>query len=107
MSNSGDDLKVLATAGLVLTDNLILHEVSAKTSPDLGTLVQIMPPTNVKKALEAELQELKPFSEEFAKPNVRRKIDDAFNEMLGTRGTLDVLYRLLACDPTVTAQPLR
>lgn len=50
----GDDVKVLATAGLILTDTMIFHEVIAKTNPKIRTLSQIKPVNNVKKALEDE-----------------------------------------------------
>jgi len=52
-------------------------------------------------------QELKPLPNEFAKPNVRRKIDDAFGKVLKIDQKLDDLYRLLARDPTITAESLK
>lgn len=54
----GDDLKVLATAGLILTDTMIFHEVIAKTNPKIKTLSQLKPLSNIKKALEAEWLEI-------------------------------------------------
>ena len=56
---------------------------------------------------EVRLQELKSLPEEFAKPNVKKKIDDAFNHILNIKAKLDDLYTLLAHDPTITAQPLK
>ena len=56
---------------------------------------------------EIRLQELKSLPEEFAKPNVKKKIDDAFNRILNIKAKLDDLYALLAHDPTITAQPLK
>lgn len=49
-----DSLKVLATAGLILTDTMIFHEVIAKTNPKIKTLSQIKPLSNIKKTLENE-----------------------------------------------------
>lgn len=56
---------------------------------------------------EVRLQELKPLPQEFAKPNIRKKIDDAFNQILNIQAKLDELYKLLSRDPTITAQPLK
>jgi len=56
---------------------------------------------------EVRLQELKPLPEEFAKPNVKKKIDDAFNHTSNIKAKLDDLYTLLAHDPTITGQPLK
>ncbi len=53
------------------------------------------------------LQELNPLPQEFAKPNIRKKIDDAFNQILNIQAKLDELYKLLSRDPTITAQPLK
>jgi hypothetical protein len=55
---------------------------------------------------EIHLQELKPLPEEFARPNVKKKIDDTFNQTLGIQAKLEELYKLLSQDPTITAQPL-
>jgi len=49
-----DNLKVLATAGLILADTMIFHEVLAKTNPKIKTLAQIKPASNIKKTLEDE-----------------------------------------------------
>jgi len=55
---------------------------------------------------EVHLQELKPLPEEFAKPHIRKKIDDTFNHTLNIKAKLEDLYTLLAHDPTITARPL-
>jgi hypothetical protein len=49
-----NDLKVLATAGLILSDTLVFHEVLARSNSKIKTLAQIKPSTNVKKTLEEE-----------------------------------------------------
>lgn len=51
-------------------------------------------------------QEFKPFPEEFAEPQIRDRIDKAFGEILKVKADLDPLCKLLAKDPTITAQPL-
>lgn len=56
---------------------------------------------------EVHLLELKPLPQEFAKPNIRKKIDDTFNSILKIKAKLEDLYTLLAHDPTLTAQPLK
>jgi len=47
-----DNLKILATAGLILTDTMIFHEVLARANPKIKTLAQIKSTSNVKKALK-------------------------------------------------------
>lgn len=49
-----DNLKILATAGLILADTMIFHEVLAKTNPKIKTLAQLKHVDNIKKALEDE-----------------------------------------------------
>ena len=52
-------------------------------------------------------EEFAPLPEEFEKPNVRKRIDDEFNQILGLETSLDDLYKMLAKDPTITAKPLK
>lgn len=49
-----DDLKVLATAGLILTDAMIFHEVLANLKAEIETLSQVRAQSNIKKAFEDE-----------------------------------------------------
>jgi type I restriction-modification system DNA methylase subunit len=49
-----EDLKVLATAGLILTDAMIFHEVLANLKAEIETLSQIKAQSNIKKAFEDE-----------------------------------------------------
>jgi len=56
---------------------------------------------------DVRLRELKSLPEEFAKPNIRKKIDGTFNQVLNIKAKLEDLYTLLAHDPTITAQPLK
>ena len=51
---SKEDLKVLATAGLILIDAMIFHEVLANQKDDIRPLGQIRAESNVKKTLEDE-----------------------------------------------------
>jgi hypothetical protein len=74
---------------------------------DLSKLTIAKAKTLLKLYDDIHLQELKPLPEEFAKPNIRKKIDDAFNKTFKIKAKLDSLYTLLACDPTMTAQPLK
>lgn len=55
---------------------------------------------------EVRGQKLQPLPAEFAKPNVRQRIDNAFDKVLRLDTDLTPLYRLLAQDPTVTCQRL-
>jgi len=49
-----EDLKVLATAGLILTDAMIFHEVLANLKAEIETLSQVRAQSNIKKAFEDE-----------------------------------------------------
>lgn len=51
---SKEDLKVLATAGLILTDAMIFHEVLANLKAEIETLSQIRAQSNIKRAFENE-----------------------------------------------------
>jgi type I restriction-modification system DNA methylase subunit len=51
---SREDLKVLATAGLILTDAMIFHEVLANLRAEIKTIAQIRTESNVKRAFEDE-----------------------------------------------------
>jgi type I restriction-modification system DNA methylase subunit len=51
---SREDLKVLATAGLILTDAMIFHEVLANLKAEIETIAQLRTRSNIKKALEDE-----------------------------------------------------
>jgi len=51
---SQEDLKVLATAGLILTDAMIFHEVLANLKAEIETISEIRTQSNIKKALEDE-----------------------------------------------------
>lgn len=55
---------------------------------------------------DVRLKELKPLPEEYANPDVKRRIDEEFSKVLKIEVNLDPLYKLLSCDPTLTAQPL-
>lgn len=55
---SQENLKVLATAGLILTDAMIFHEVLANLKAQIETLSQIRVQSNIKKALEDEWVEI-------------------------------------------------
>jgi len=78
---------------------LSVVDMSKFTLPEAKTLLNLYD--------EVRLQELKPLPEEFAKPNIRKKIDDTFNRTLNIEAKLEDLYTLLAHDPTITAQPLK
>lgn len=73
-------------------------DISKLTSDKAKTLLDLYD--------EVRLQEFKPLPEEFAKPNIRKKIDDTFNQTLNIKAKLENLYTLLSKDPTITAQPL-
>jgi hypothetical protein len=75
--------------------------------PDLFKITKSKAETLVNLHDEICLQDLKPLPTEFAKPNVRKKIDDTFTKILGIEAKLHELYNLLARDPTITAQPLK
>ena len=79
-------------------DSLPVIDISRLTMDKAKTLLDLYD--------EVCLQELKPLPEEFAKPNVRKKIDDTFNQTLNIQAKLEELYKLLSRDPTITAQPL-
>jgi len=51
---SQEDLKVLATAGLILTDAMIFHEVLANLKAEIETISEIRTQSNIKKTLEDE-----------------------------------------------------
>jgi hypothetical protein len=55
---------------------------------------------------EVRQQQLQPLPLEFARPRVRRRIDNAFDKALRLDADLTPLYRLLAQDPTITCTPL-
>lgn len=55
---------------------------------------------------EIRIKELKPLPQEYANPDVKQKIDEAFNDALKIDAKLDSIYKLLSCDPTLTAEPL-
>lgn len=73
---------------------------------DLGKLKGKDAKTLIDLYNEIHLKELKPIPEEYAKPAVKKLIDDAFNQILNIKAKPDALYKLLAHDPTLTAQPL-
>ena len=59
MSNTlKEDLKVLATAGLILTDAMIFHEVLANLNAQIETLAQIKTQKNIKKSFETEWEKI-------------------------------------------------
>ena len=55
---SREDLKVLATAGLILTDAMIFQEVLANLNAQIETLSQISSKTNIKKSFEDEWEKI-------------------------------------------------
>ena len=80
-------------------NRLPVVDVSKFTSEEAKTILALYK--------EVHVQELKPLPKEFANPDVRKKIDGSFNEILNIKGKQDTLYAMLANDPTITAQPLK
>ena len=55
---SQDEMKILATSGLLLVDSLVFHELLSRTDPEIRTIASIRMDSNVKRSLEDEWKKI-------------------------------------------------
>jgi type I restriction-modification system DNA methylase subunit len=80
--------------------NLLVIDLSKLNNDQIEKLLRLYE--------DVRLRELKPLPDEYAEPEVRCRIDETFNEILGLNVDLkNSLYKLLASDPTITAESLK
>jgi hypothetical protein len=78
--------------------DLPVLDITTLSQPEASTLLEVY--------RKIEKQPLKPLPNEFTDPQVRSIIDDVLSATLLLETDWDPLYSKLACDPTLTAQPL-